>query len=269
MRTHFLAPILPRLSLIVFRYSQPVLIRSAVRYLGSEAHQASFNAGSSVMMMAVVVYVGLAVGSPLLTAYACELTQGQKLSKVVYIHRIDRLRTIIRGAVVGLINRKSLEQHFSSYDDAKAVTLMSTDTENVCQSARFFHETWAQVIEVMIGTAMLAMEVGWIAPVPLIIIFCKWRNLMLTTRRMITHFAHSLLQNESVSCQESPEQAESLERSYTGAFSFNDFYAGFDEEPEDVRCLVLRGIPDPVFATSGAGHGQTGPVDDGRLQCKR
>ena len=69
MRTHFLAPVLPRLSLIVFRYSQPVLIRSAVRYLGSEAHQASFKAGSSVMIMAVIVYVGLAVGSPQLIGY--------------------------------------------------------------------------------------------------------------------------------------------------------------------------------------------------------
>lgn len=84
---------------------------------------------------------------------------------------------MIRGAVVGLINKKSLNQHFNSYDDAKAVTLMSTDTENVCQSARFFHETWAQVIEVVIGTAMLAREVGWICPVPLVIIFCRcWED---------------------------------------------------------------------------------------------
>ncbi|OIW26584.1 ABC transporter [Coniochaeta ligniaria NRRL 30616] len=153
MRPQFFAPVLPRLSLMVFRYAQPVLIRRAVRYLSSPVNGTSPRAGYSVILMAVVVYACLA------------------LSKVVYNHRLNRLRTMIRGAVVGLINRKSLIQHFSSYDDAKAVTLMSTDTENVCQSARFFHETWAQVIEVMIGTAMLAREVGWVCPVPLVIIF--------------------------------------------------------------------------------------------------
>jgi ATP-binding cassette subfamily C (CFTR/MRP) protein 1 len=92
----------------------------------------------------------------------------------VYQHRLNRLRIMIRGAVVGLINRKSLNQQSSNYDDGRAVTLMSTDAENVVQSARFFHETWAQIIEVMLGTAMLAREIGWISPVPLVIIFCKF-----------------------------------------------------------------------------------------------
>ncbi|KAB5518710.1 ABC transporter [Coniochaeta sp. 2T2.1] len=152
MHPEFFAPVLPRLSLIAFRYAQPVLIRTAIRYLSLSIDEHSQRAGYDVILMAVVVYVGLAT------------------SKVIYNHRMNRLRTMIRGAVVGLINRKSL-QHFSSYDDARAVTLMSTDTENVCQSARFFHETWAQIIEVMIGTAMLAREVGWISPVPIVIIF--------------------------------------------------------------------------------------------------
>ncbi|KAH8903310.1 ABC transporter [Coniochaeta sp. PMI_546] len=153
MRSQFFAPVLPRLCLILFRYAQPVLIRTAVRYLSTPVNETRSRAGYSVILMAIIVYIGLA------------------LSKVIYNHRMNRLRTMIRGAVVGLINRKSLNQHFNSYDDAKAVTLMSTDTENVCQSARFFHETWAQVIEVVIGTAMLAREVGWICPVPLVIIF--------------------------------------------------------------------------------------------------
>lgn len=91
----------------------------------------------------------------------------------MYQHSLNRLRVMIRGAVVGLINRKSLSQQAANYDDGRAVALMSTDTENVCQSARFVHETWAQVIEVILGTAMLAREVGWLSPVPLVIIFCE------------------------------------------------------------------------------------------------
>ncbi|KAL7815012.1 P-loop containing nucleoside triphosphate hydrolase protein [Trichoderma aethiopicum] len=150
---HFLAPILPRLCLILFRYSQPVLIRNVIRYLDTSMNENSTKRDYTVVVMAIVVYVGLAI------------------SKAVYQQRLNRLKVMIRGAVVGLIHRKSLNHISSNYDDGKAVTLMSTDAENVGQSARFFHETWAQVIEVLIGTAMLAKEVGWIFPVPIVIIF--------------------------------------------------------------------------------------------------
>ena len=90
----------------------------------------------------------------------------------MYQHRLNRLQTMIRGAVVGLINRTSLEQQSSGYSDARVVTLMSTDTNGVCQSARFFHETWAQLVEVSVGITMLGREVGWLCPLPLVLIFC-------------------------------------------------------------------------------------------------
>ncbi|OTA04131.1 MRP-type ABC transporter [Trichoderma parareesei] len=133
---HFLAPILPRLCLILFRYSQPVLIRNVIRYLDASMNETSTKRDYTVVVMAVVVYVGLAI------------------SKAVYQQRLNRLKVMIRGAVVGLIHRKSLNHISSNYDDGKAVTLMSTDAENV-----------------LIGTAMLAKEVGWIFPVPIVIIF--------------------------------------------------------------------------------------------------
>ncbi|KAF5499422.1 ABC transporter ecdL [Colletotrichum fructicola] len=76
--SHFLAPIIPRLSLIIFRYAQPVLI----------------------------IYIGLAVSSAL------------------YFNRLNRLQVMIRGALVGLINNKSLTQQSVGYDDAKAITLV-------------------------------------------------------------------------------------------------------------------------------------------------
>lgn len=80
---------------------------------------------------------------------------------------------MIRGAVVGLINHKAMEQLSSTYEDGRAVTLMSTDAEALGQSASMFHELWAHIIEVLVGMAMLAREVGWVAPVPLVIIFCE------------------------------------------------------------------------------------------------
>lgn len=63
MLPHFLAPILPRLSLIVFRYSQPVLISTAIRYLSAPPEEKYSGTGYSIILMAGVVYIGLAVSS--------------------------------------------------------------------------------------------------------------------------------------------------------------------------------------------------------------
>ncbi|KAF9875444.1 hypothetical protein CkaCkLH20_07264 [Colletotrichum karsti] len=148
----FLAPVLPRLALIAFRYAQPVLISTAIRYIGQPSIEVSAS-GLSIIALAAVVYIGLA------------------LSSVLYYHRLNRLKVMTRGAVVGLINNKLLMQHSTGYDDARAVTLMSTDAENVGHSGRMFHETWAQVVEVVIGTVMLARQVGWACVVPFVMIF--------------------------------------------------------------------------------------------------
>jgi len=59
-----------------------------------------------------------------------------------------------RSALVGLIHDK-------------------TDADSLDGIAEMFHETWAQIIEVVIGVILLASEVGWIWPLPLFLIFCK------------------------------------------------------------------------------------------------
>lgn len=92
----------------------------------------------------------------------------------MYSNHISRLKVRIRGAVVGLLNNKSLTQLSSDHQDGKVVTLMSTDAESVCQAASMFHETWAHVVEVLLGTAMLARQVGWACLVPYAIIFCEY-----------------------------------------------------------------------------------------------
>jgi hypothetical protein len=61
-----------------------------------------------------------------------------------------------------------------AYDDGEATTLMSTDADSLDGIAEMVHETWAQVIEVLIGIGLLASEVGWIWPLPLFLIYCKY-----------------------------------------------------------------------------------------------
>jgi ATP-binding cassette subfamily C (CFTR/MRP) protein 1 len=78
-----------------------------------------------------------------------------------------------RSALVGLIHDKILKSPSITYDNGEATTLMSTDAESLDGIAEMVHETWAQVIEVLIGVRLLANQVGWIWPLPLFLIYRK------------------------------------------------------------------------------------------------
>jgi hypothetical protein len=60
-----------------------------------------------------------------------------------------------------------------AYDGGEATTLMSTDADSLGSVAEMIHETWAQIIEVVIGIRLLASQVGWIWPLPLFLIYRK------------------------------------------------------------------------------------------------
>lgn len=79
-----------------------------------------------------------------------------------------------KSALVGLIHNKTMKSASFAYDNGEAITLMSTDADNLDGIAEMVHETWAQVIEVLIGIGLLANQVGWIWPLPLFFIYCKY-----------------------------------------------------------------------------------------------
>ncbi|RBA21188.1 hypothetical protein FPRO05_07502 [Fusarium proliferatum] len=149
MLPQFMVPVVLRLCLIFFRYAQPALISSAVHELSGHSDEGRL----MLIMKAAMVYFGLAV------------------FEAVYHHRLNRLSIITKGTLIGLINNAALRQSSSSYNDGIALTLISTDTESVMRFSSMFHETWAHVLEVIIGMAMLARQIRWAAPVPLVIIF--------------------------------------------------------------------------------------------------
>jgi ATP-binding cassette subfamily C (CFTR/MRP) protein 1 len=72
--------------------------------------------------------------------------------------------------MVGLINNRSLTLLDGEYDEFKAVTLMSTDTANVCDKALLIYEVWAAAISLLIGLALLARQVGWVCFMPLLFV---------------------------------------------------------------------------------------------------
>ncbi|KAL2127939.1 hypothetical protein VTI74DRAFT_9944 [Chaetomium olivicolor] len=155
IRRSFVAPVIPRLFLIFFRYSQPALIRQSIQFVTTSIPSAAGleTRGYWLVFSAVAIYVGLAV------------------STAAYQHRLNKLRVVTKSALVGIIHDKTISLPTAAHDNSEAVSLMSTDTEGLDGVPEMFHETWAQTFEVVIGIALLSREVGWIWPLPLILIF--------------------------------------------------------------------------------------------------
>ncbi|KAF8851871.1 putative ABC transporter [Acephala macrosclerotiorum] len=149
----FIAAVVPRLFLIIFRYSQPVLIKESIRFVLTSSARADGNRGYWLIISAIAVYVGLAI------------------STGIYQQRLNKLKLMTRSALVGLIHDKTMNSPSIAYDNGESTTLMSTDADSLDGIAEMFHETWAQALEVVIGVGLLASEVGWIWPLLLFLIF--------------------------------------------------------------------------------------------------
>lgn len=59
------------------------------------------------------------------------------------------------------------------YDDAAAVTHMSSDTGNIENLGWLVQELWCASLEVLIGMAMLWNQLRWWCFTPLVIVLCK------------------------------------------------------------------------------------------------
>ncbi|KAI1805949.1 P-loop containing nucleoside triphosphate hydrolase protein [Daldinia bambusicola] len=153
LKRPFLLTILPRLFLTLFRYSQPVIIRRSIQFVTSNKALSQIWTAQSLVTAAVIVYVGLAI------------------STTVYQSHLNKLRVMVRAALLALVHDKTMNSYAETVSEGKVLTLTTTDVDNLDTIGEMFHETWGQVLEVSIGIAMLSWEVGWVAPVPLFIIF--------------------------------------------------------------------------------------------------
>ncbi|KAE8154272.1 putative ABC transporter [Aspergillus avenaceus] len=148
-RSAILSPILPRTFLIAFRYLQSVLIHATVRFISQQ--QTALN--------------GPDTGPWLL------------ISNSVYYHDLSRLQAMFRSALVGLIHHRTMHLQSGRPDSGAPVTLMSVDVEILSSSAEMLHETWGYMLEVIVGTALLASQVGWLCLIPLLLVMCcSWMS---------------------------------------------------------------------------------------------
>ncbi|EEA22450.1 ATP-binding cassette transporter, putative [Talaromyces marneffei ATCC 18224] len=157
LKTAFLLPILSRMSLILFTYLQPIFIGVAINFCkGPTSHTSdttSADSGLRLVLFSAIVYLGMAVSGP------------------TYQHQINRLRVMTRGALISLVHHQSLHMSTTGSKDSEALTLVSSDIDNIESFGETFHETWARLLEVIIGTMLLAAQIGWFAFLPLVIVF--------------------------------------------------------------------------------------------------
>ncbi|CAN8101311.1 unnamed protein product [Discula destructiva] len=149
----FLSAIVPRILVVVFRFAQPLLISRAIRFVTDPSVEKDGRDAFWIIVAAAAIYIGMA------------------LSTSVYQHRLNRLQVMIRGALIGLLHDRALNARGSDEDNGRVVTLLSNDISNVQTSGDMFHGTWGQFSEVVVGTLLLAREVGWLWPVPIVFIF--------------------------------------------------------------------------------------------------
>jgi ATP-binding cassette subfamily C (CFTR/MRP) protein 1 len=77
---------------------------------------------------------------------------------------------MFRGAAVSIIYKQALLAREGSYDKSEAVSLMSTDVDEIAFCLEELNECWACFIEVVIGITLLTGQLGWVSLVPLFVV---------------------------------------------------------------------------------------------------
>jgi ATP-binding cassette subfamily C (CFTR/MRP) protein 1 len=147
----FAAAVLPRLALTFFRFMQPLLISSITELVNEPNSESASNRGWGLTAAFGLVYIGLAV------------TGG------AYQHKANRLATMVRGSLVNAIYAQTLDLSITSLDESAAVTLMSSDVQQICDAILPIHNTWSGPLEIALAIWLLQKEIGLALLGPLLI----------------------------------------------------------------------------------------------------
>lgn len=148
----FLAIMPPRLCLTGFIFSQPFLIHRILSLLTDKNRELTPTENYGLVAATALIYLGMTV------------------LRLHYSQNVNRFRVMFRGASVCIIHEKALETRDGVYDESAAVTLMSTDVDQISECLTELNECWARVLEVILGVFMLAKQLGWVCAVPLVLV---------------------------------------------------------------------------------------------------
>ncbi|XWW92149.1 hypothetical protein V2A60_000071 [Cordyceps javanica] len=132
-------PILPRLALTGFTYSQTFFVEAMLNYLDDEA---PMNHGIGLIGACALIYLGIAVSTSL------------------YWRQVFRNATMIRGGLVTGIFEKVLRLREDSSIESTAMTLMISDVQRIIKGAEFIYEVLVGIIETSLATYLLYRRIG-------------------------------------------------------------------------------------------------------------
>lgn len=98
----------------------------------------------------------------------------------MYQHRLNNLRVMARGALIGLLYTRIFEVRSDVPETGAAVTLMSSDVDSLSGAIQLFIDLFGYGLGVIIGMVMLWREIGWLSILPLVLIFCKLPRALLS-----------------------------------------------------------------------------------------
>lgn len=142
-RKPLLLVLLPRICLIGFTTSQPLLINRIISLLSEADGQAKTDTGRVLIGATALIYLGIAI------------------STALYKHQIYRCIVMIRGGLTSLVYDVTLQLESSRFTDAASVTHMSTDIDQIAQGMMNFDVLWAAPIEVGLAIYILWREIGF------------------------------------------------------------------------------------------------------------
>ncbi|KAJ7863186.1 P-loop containing nucleoside triphosphate hydrolase protein [Mycena leptocephala] len=148
----FLAPVFPRILLLLASFAQPLLISRMITFI-SDSTQSSER--------------GWALVGGFVCTYALIF-----LMTSVYWEKVFNSTVRYRGALVGNIYSKTLRLSSASGREVGggvASTYMSVDVERVSLGLETLHELWAAVISIILAVALLYSQATWTAFLPLAI----------------------------------------------------------------------------------------------------
>ncbi|KAG9690493.1 putative multidrug resistance protein, partial [Aureobasidium melanogenum] len=152
LRWHLLAAIVPRLFLLGFTFAQPFLISATLRYINESESRSTKDYAYGLIAATLLIYVGIAISS------------------VLFKQCLARIVSFFRGSMISLVYGHTLELRDGSSAKGAAVTLMSTDLDNIIEFLENIYNIWACVLEVAIGIWLLDRIVGATCIVPLVIV---------------------------------------------------------------------------------------------------
>ncbi|RAK99825.1 P-loop containing nucleoside triphosphate hydrolase protein [Aspergillus ibericus CBS 121593] len=132
---------IPRIGLIGFKIAQPLLLNRVIQYLSAASKDNAV--GGALVGATVLIYVGTAVTTSL------------------YMHGLNRVITMIRSMLVTALYEKTQRLDTATVSNSAALTLMSTDTESICNNLMRLDALFASPIEVGLAIFFLERQVKW------------------------------------------------------------------------------------------------------------